>query len=548
MLTRTVVRQHENKLTTNKKMKRTFAILILIFILFACNSEEHKHKTNTINLESGFSLIQDTISINVNGRMTHALEYNDKYYVLFKQQLMKYGGYGKRWLYIFSNNQLERVIDCPENLRTVYLDFYVQNDSIILKPYMDKQNYHFDDTNFKWNKIDKTDDLIFEDSDFYVYSLDFGEWGGKTWFKDKKTDIQYILESTTPLINKIDDNYYLTNSFQILKINDPKELTKCKSDETYENIEESGKSYSWYSQSKGYEVIYKDEDVDYFTFTYHPSIINSFVFNNKLLHIYETDTASYISRIENNKIKPFEKILDDVKFFNLHYSYRSKNLYGKNELLKFNTNNDKFSGLATIKGNQIIVNYLVNKTELKPRILGAEKATEIFEKRLRFITANFEKLTFEEIESKEKKWNTFDISPNHIIGFGHSTDSSAIEIDKNKSYLIVEDSIISNSIMYYGIKKKDLVQIVTIDWQEENRKNFNLKDLTRQVFLDKYEALEDILIKEFGQPSLSVAKNKDRYGSLIWKTNNGVSIKLTKAINKKTNYNNISISIFEDKQ
>ena len=33
--------------------------------------------------------------------MTHALEYKDKYYVLFEQRLMKYGGYGKRWLYIF---------------------------------------------------------------------------------------------------------------------------------------------------------------------------------------------------------------------------------------------------------------------------------------------------------------------------------------------------------------------------------------------------------------------------------------------------------------
>lgn len=529
-------------------MRIFIQILFLSFVLFACNSAESQQKTNTIKFESGFSLIQDTISISVNGRMTHALEFNDKYYVLFEQRLMKYGGYGKRWLYIFSNNQLEKVIDFPEELKTIYLDFYVQNDSIILKPYMDKQSYHFDNTNLKWNKIDKTDDLIFEDEDFYVYSLDFGEWGGKTWFKNKKTGSQYVLESTTPLINKIDSTYYLTNSFQVLRINNPKELTKCDSDVTYENIQESGKSYSWYSQSKGYEVIYKDENVDYFDFSYHPSIISSFVFNNELLHIYETDTASYLSRIVDNKIQPFEKILDDVKFFNWYYSYRSKNLNSKNELLKFNTKNEKVYGLTTIKENQIFVTYLVNETELKPRIIGAEKSNEIFENRLETIIANFTKLTFKDIVSKEKKWKTFDISPNHIIGFGHSTDSSAIEIDKNKSYLVVEDSIISNSIMYYGTKEKDLVRVVTIDWKEENRKNFNLKDLTRQVFLDKYETLEGILIKEFGQPSLRVAENKDRYGSLVWKTNNGVSIKLTKAINKKTNYNNIRISIFEDKK
>ena len=32
---------------------------------------------------------------------------------------------------------------------------------------------------------------------------------------------------------------------------------------TYENIENTGKNYSWYSQSKGFEVIYEDENVDY---------------------------------------------------------------------------------------------------------------------------------------------------------------------------------------------------------------------------------------------------------------------------------------------
>jgi hypothetical protein len=136
-------------------MKRTFAILILLFTLFACNSKESQQKTNTLNFESGFSLIQDSISINVNGEMTQALKIKEKYYVLFEQRLMKYGGYGKRWLYIFSNNQLEKVIDCPEEMKTVYFDFYVQNDSIILKPYMKEQCYHFDNTNYIWNKIDK---------------------------------------------------------------------------------------------------------------------------------------------------------------------------------------------------------------------------------------------------------------------------------------------------------------------------------------------------------------------------------------------------------
>jgi hypothetical protein len=526
-------------------MNRTFAILILSFTLFACNSSESQQNSNLTNFESGFSLIQDTISISVNGRMTHALEYNDKYYVLFEQRLMKYGGYGKRWLYIFSNNELEKVIDCPEEMKTVYLDFYVQNDSIILKPYMDEQSYLFDNKTLKWNKIDKTDDLIFEDSDFYVYSLDFGEWGGKTWFKDKKTNSQYVLESTTPLINKIDNTYYLTNSFQVLKINNPRELTKCDSDVIYENIQKTGKNYSWYSQSKGYELIYEDEDVDYFDFSYHPRIVNSFVFNNELLHIYETDTASYLSRIVNNKIQPFEKILDDVKFFNWYYSYRCKNLNGSNELLKFNTTNDQIYGLTTIKDNKIYATFLVNDVELKPKTIGKERSNEIFENRLKAILADFSKLTLTEIESKEKEWKTFDITPNHKIGIGESWNPNNYDIDINQSYLVVEDSIISNSIMYYATKKTHLVRAVTINWEktQNSRIEFGNEKSASEVFLTRFNDLVLIITNELGTPNLINEEKKNQ--SFVWTIQNKINTEVK--LSRQDNYNNIRMVIYERK-
>lgn len=526
-------------------MKRTFLILILFFTLFACNRVESQQKTNTINFESGFSLLQDSISIRVNGEMTHALIFQDKFYVLFEQQLMKYGGYGKRWLYIFSNNQLEKVIDCPEEIKTTYLDFYVQNDSIILKPYMDKQSYHFDNTNYIWNKIDKTDDLIFEDSDFYIYSLDFGEWGGKTWFKDKKTGIQYVLESTTPLINKIDNTYYLTNSFMVLRIDNPKELTKCNIDVTYENIEKSGKNYSWYSQSRGFEVIYEDKNINHFDFSYHPKIVSSFVFKNELLHIYETDTATYLSRIVNNKIQPIEKILDDSKFFNCHYSYRCKNLNSTDELLKFKTKNDQVYGLTTINGNKIYATYLVNDAELKPQILGKEKSNEIIRNRLKSILANFPKLTLTEIETKEMEWKTFDISPNHKIGVDDSWNPHNYEIDMNKSYLVIEDSIISNAIMYYATKKTDLVRAITINW--ENTQNSSLEfeneKFESKAFSARFNELVLILTNEFGKPNSIQGKKKNP--SFTWTMQNCIVIEIE--LIQQENYNNIRMEIYERK-
>jgi hypothetical protein len=120
-------------------MIKTIQILLITFLILTCNSANSQKKKDQIIFKSDFTLVNDTISINVNGEMTHALKFKEKSYVLFEQRLMKYGGYGKRWLYIFSNNQLEKVIDCPEEMKTTYLDFYVQNDSIILKPYRNKQ-------------------------------------------------------------------------------------------------------------------------------------------------------------------------------------------------------------------------------------------------------------------------------------------------------------------------------------------------------------------------------------------------------------------------
>jgi len=318
--------------------------------------------THALNFDCGFSLYQDTIFVDIKGEMTHALKYHDKFYVLFEQKV-KFAT-TKSWLYIFTNGNIEKIVDFPKGLNTVYLDFFVKKDRIVLKPYMNMQNYCFDTKNYKWKKIDKADDLIFEDKNFYVYSLDFGEWGGKTWFKDKKTGIEYAIESRTPLVNKIDTTYYLTNGLIVKKIDNPLKLNKCDDDVTYENIEKDAKYTYWYGKPIGFDIVYKSLTTSYnFDFSYKPYIVTSFVFQNELLHIYETDKETYIAIIENKKIRVIQKIANNLRFYNWHYSYRCKNLNGNNELLKFKTEDEKLFGLMEIIDNTIFIQYLKNKTK-----------------------------------------------------------------------------------------------------------------------------------------------------------------------------------------
>ncbi len=503
------------------KNKLIIYVIIPIFLL-ACSNAENKKKSSVIQFDSGYSLHQDTIPVNIKGEMTHALKYRDKYYVLFKQQVLKYGGYGKRWLYIFSNGEVERIVNCPKEMKTVYLDFYAKNDSLILKPYMDKQSYYLDLESHNWIKIDKTDDLVFEDDSFQVFSLDFGEWGGKTWFKEKSTGQEYVLESTTPLVNKIDSIYYLTNSFQVIKIKNPRLLNKCTDDITYENIESTGKFYSWYGEPNGFVYVYQDTTFDYFDFKHQPNIVSSFVLNKKLLHIYETDTATYIARHRGYEIEPIQKILENISFYNWHFSYRCSNLNGNNELLKFRTNDEQIFGLLEMIGNEVQVTYLKNDAELKPKTVGVERADTIFVNRLKSILPNLNNLEFSSIDSKEQSWGSFDITPNHKIGIGDCWNPNKYVIDTCKSFLIKEDSIISNSIMYYATKDKNLVRAVTINWNDETNIFSSISEETSKK--TKINFLTDYITKEIGRYSKRIEKNNSY--ELTWEMPNGITIEL----------------------
>lgn len=499
--------------------------LVIIIFLLSCTTAKNKKDPSVTKFDSGYSLHQDTIFVDIKGDMTHALKYQGKYYVLFNQRVLKYGGYGERWLYIFSNGQVEKIVDCPKETKTVYLDFYVKNDSMILKPYMEKQSYYLNLGNYNWIKIDKTDDLIFEDNNFLVFSLDFGEWGGKTWFKEKSTGQEYVIEATTPLVNRIDSIYYLTNPFQVFKIKNPRMLNKCNDDITYENIKSTREYYTWYGMPIGFVYVYQDTTFNYFDYNYQPHIVSSFVLNKELLHIYETDTATYIARHKGYSMIPIQKIVDNISFYNWHYSYRCPNLDGNNELLKFRTDAEKLFGLFEIIGDEVFVTYISNKAMLEPTLKGTQRADTISMDRINSVLADFNNLEIGKIDKMEQNWGSFDITPNHKIGVGDSWNTKGYIIDTCRSYLVREDSIISNSIIYYGTIENDQVRCVTIDWDyEQDWLNPNSEELAKSSYDHKLEFLISYISKNFGKPSKSV--DEENYFKIAWEDSSGLMLEL----------------------
>ena len=337
-------------------MKNILTIILSFQICFTLG-QSFNVTTKDISLD-----IKELIKPATKVELTHAVKYKSEFYCFFEEVKKDNSRRDMKFCFVFSNTGDDlKKIDVPNDIQnTVYYDLFVKNDKVFAKTYMDSETFYFDSEKSKWVKTNNADDLIFEDEKFYVYSLDFGEWGGKTWFKDKKTKLEYAIEATTPLVNKIDTTYYLTSSFKVLKIETPMTLNKCDNDVTYENIEKDAKYASWYGKPIGFNIVYQDTSArDYFDFSYRPHIVSSFVWQNELLHIYETDRATYIAKADNNSIKPIQKIGNKLSFYDWHYSYRSKIQKDGRQLLKFKTNN-KF-GLMEINGQDINTYNLILK-------------------------------------------------------------------------------------------------------------------------------------------------------------------------------------------
>jgi len=302
-------------------------ILLIIITLFQfCFTFGQTFGVTNKNIELD---IKELIKPATKVELTHAVKYKGEFYCFFEEVKKDNLSRDIKFCFVFSDTSKNlKKIEVPTAIQnTVYYDLFVKDDKVFVKTYMDSETFCFDIHKSKWVKKKNAADLIFEDEKFYVYSLDFGEWGGKTWFKDKKTELEYEIEVTTPLVNKIETTYYLT---------------------------------TWYGKQIGFEIVYKDTTTrDYFDYSYRPYIVSSFVWQNELLHIYETDTVTYIAKTENNKIKTIQKIGNKLSFYDWHYSYRSKIQTDGRQLLKFKTNN-KF-GLIEINGLDINTYNLILK-------------------------------------------------------------------------------------------------------------------------------------------------------------------------------------------
>lgn len=298
-------------------------------------------------------LIKNLIKPATKVELTHAVKFQEKYFC-FLNEVKKVNTLPdlKVCFIISSDGKSLQKVEVPTEIqKTVYYDLFLRHDTVFVKTYLDSKTYYFSTDKSKWIKTKEADDMIYEDERFYFTYLDFGEWGSTTWCKDKQTKIEYEVASSGTIINKIDNAYYITAALKVIKIENPLKLKQCDKNYYYEIVRQNHHSEGTNSLL-GTEVLIEDTTYSYWE-QKEPKlyITSSFLADNKLYHLCNDSTTTFIAELKNGSMVPIQIIGKKLSTFDWHYSNRNKLQKDNSQLLKFRTQNG--FGLIEVKGKDI---------------------------------------------------------------------------------------------------------------------------------------------------------------------------------------------------
>jgi len=352
----------------------------------------------------------DTININLRGRLGPSICFNEKYYCFFETSNMGYSSQSTNHFYILSHDaKIIKKVDVPDGLQESYCDLHVRNDSVIVKSYYTHTSYYLDTLSNVWIKIPEVDDKVYEDENYYMNYLDFGEWGGTLWFKDKYSGIEYEFASSDPIINRIRNNYFVSTGRSVYKIEDPKSLKRCSPDYLYKLVEAQRiKREKVFEGSRSYvgaKSVFEDSVHGYFS---DFSIVTSFVVKDQLYHLCVDSNLLYIATIQNGKMEKAQTICSDIKVYHSINSYRYPNIIKHSQSFRFNSISGEYSGLIEVSDSNILLHYF--KSTCKEYYLGTDKAKKEFNQLFILISKQIENLNLSQIDSIENNWGATDLT------------------------------------------------------------------------------------------------------------------------------------------
>tara|TARA_R110002033_G_scaffold171104_2_gene216087 strand:- start:4 stop:1539 length:1536 start_codon:yes stop_codon:yes gene_type:complete len=475
-------------------MKTVIHIIILTFITASCQPQE-------------LNVSVENIEINIPGSPGPWLKYKDNFYCYFKTDNDQFSSGSNHQFYVLDNNgKVKSKIEVPKKLQTFYYDLYIKNDTIFTTEYYDHNTFYLDQIKNTWVETKKGIDLYFEDNDYSVYSLDFGEWGGVTWFENKKTGKQYEIGLTSPVVNKFNDSYYLTSGISVLNIKDPTKLDESKEPYDYkkavadlENRYHRNGNYS----TNGAEIIFEYKDNDYFNPTF--SITTSFISNDKLYHLYKDSISTKIGIIENKKLVPIYEFENKIRPFQWHYDTRNPIQNNNFQSTQFRTEKESVYGIIEINKNNVRLTYF-NNTYSEP-VFGEKKMDEWLENTFEAYFLDFGSLTLSEIDKVEQEMSATNLTQKHKIST-YRLDGRDLETPR--IYRKIQDEKLKLITLYYYSGNDKKIQLIKFEWGKNRKQNQNISDViasisneekTETIYKQKFDWISNYLKEKLGEPT-----------------------------------------------
>lgn len=457
--------------------------LIIIFIITS-NLTFSQNENNELK----FKIDSDTTYFKSPSSSSFILKNDDKFYMFAEQDLHPYTTQEAKFLKIFKSKKIEFETQISDNMNTVYIDFFKKNDSILYKKYLDNDTYYLD-KKFSWIKTAyKSDDLIYQDKYFYVTSLNFGEFGQRTWFKDKKTKREYDFDLFVSIINKIKNDYYITKSKNIYLLSNPKTLRKTPQSDYYNNYKNSNKYSNSYKDSNALKILFSTDKKDFY-------IATSFVFNNRLYHICRESESTYIGEIIDKKITIVQELPKDIIPFSKYFNYRNK-IQNNKQIVQFLTKENNLTGIIEINNNKVTLFYF--KNQYKNEYLDYANAKIEFEKKVDFLYKNIGKISLKEISNYEK----IPVPVTHYMKLQYSEKKNQ-DFKGPQIYKTIEDNFLELHTLY-SYNNQNIIEGITFDWNRnldyENKTKSVDHDSIKKGENERYNNIKKFLISKFGKP------------------------------------------------
>jgi hypothetical protein len=444
----------------------------------------------------------DTVKTKYIGEIRNVLKYKNNLYFYTETENNMYSDVETSHFYQLDSNCDQTKIIVPKELNTFYRDLYTKNDSIFSVEYWNKDTFYLDVQKNKFYKSKQAEDIIYEDKNYIIYSSDFGEFGGFTWFKSKHSNKEFGLEMYFENVSVLDNKYILSNSTLIIEVSNPEKLRlstlqyKDFNVDKEKNRELRRKIINIKFKNINYKVLYTAKDY------FKPEILlhSSFILNKKLFYLYKQEGIEKIGEFINGKFDKRFEFDNDIRI--IQYSFDYRNRYNDKLISEqFETSNPYLNGIIDIKGNKIQINYIKNLNEIP--ILSTHESLEWFKKCFSFYSENIKLLNYQDVANIEKEINSFPI----LLGKGLNT------------YRTKEENNLVLTKEYYFSNKNDKLKHLTFFWDYRNNSDSTLNDVSKSKTNVKADLLFKFLTDKFGNPSKHEIFEDNKY-SYDWNLSN----------------------------